>query len=45
MGKVARSFKLFAAEQVTARNVRIALVLLTLITLVIAAGAPSGFGD
>jgi hypothetical protein len=45
MRKVARSVQLLAAEKVTARNVRIALVLLTLITLVIAAGAPSGFAD
>ncbi len=45
MRKVARSLQLFAAEHLTTQNVRVAFVLLTLVTLVIAAGAPSGFGS
>jgi hypothetical protein len=45
MRKVTRSIKLFAAEHATHQNLRIALVLLTLVTLIISAGAPSGFAD
>jgi hypothetical protein len=40
MRKVTDSWKVFAAEHITSRNVRVALVLLTLVSLVISAGAP-----
>jgi len=45
MKQVTRSLKLFAAEHVTPQKMRVALVLLTLVTLVISAGAPGCFGD
>jgi hypothetical protein len=45
MRKVTRSLQLLVAEHLTTQNVRVAFVLLTLVTLVIAAGAPSGFGS
>jgi hypothetical protein len=45
MRKVTRSLKLFAAEHVTQQNIRVALVLVTLATLIISAGAPGCFGD
>jgi hypothetical protein len=45
MGRVTRSLQLLAAEHLTTQNMRVALVLLTLVTLVVAAGAPSGFGS
>jgi hypothetical protein len=45
MAKLARSLKLFAADHATPKNVRVALVLLTLVTLVLSAGAPGCFGD
>lgn len=45
MKQATRSLKLFAAEHATPQNVRVALVLLTLVTLVISAGAPGCFGD
>jgi hypothetical protein len=45
MRKASRSLKLLAAEHLTTQNVRVALFLLTLVSLVIAAGAPSGFGS
>jgi hypothetical protein len=45
MRKVGRSLQLLATEHLTTQNVRVALVLLTLVSLVIAAGAPSGFGS
>jgi hypothetical protein len=38
--KATRSLKLFVAERATARNVRVALVILTLATVVISAAAP-----
>ena len=44
MKETTRSLKLFAAEHLTAKNLRVALVLLTLITLVISAGAPYSGG-
>jgi hypothetical protein len=44
MRKAARLVKLYAAEHVTVKNLRVALVLLTLATLVISAGAPIGHG-
>jgi hypothetical protein len=44
MKKATRSLKVFAAEHVTLQNLRVALVLLTLVTLVISAGAPYGSG-
>ena len=40
MHKATQSLKLFAAEHLTAKNLRVALALLTLITLVISVGAP-----
>jgi hypothetical protein len=40
MQKTTQSLRLFAAEHLTAKNLRVALALLTLITLVISAGAP-----
>jgi hypothetical protein len=45
MKKVTRSLKLFAAEHMTQQNIRVALVLVTLATLIISAGAPGCFGD
>jgi hypothetical protein len=45
MGKVSRSIKLFAVEHANAKNLRVALVLLTLATLVISAGAPAGCSE
>jgi len=44
MRKAARSVKLFVAEYTTPKNMRVALVLLTMVTLVISAGAPIGHG-
>jgi hypothetical protein len=44
MQKATQSLKLFAAEHLTAKNLRVALVLLSLITLVISAGAPYSSG-
>jgi hypothetical protein len=40
MKKATQSLKLFAAEHLTAKNMRVMLALLTLVTLVIGAGAP-----
>ena len=40
MKRTTQSVKLFAAEHLTARNLRVALAILTLVTLVISAGAP-----
>jgi hypothetical protein len=45
MRKVTRSLRLFASQHVTQQDLRLALVLLTLVTLIISAGAPVGFGD
>jgi len=44
MKKTTQSLKLFAAEHLTAKNLRVALVLLTLVTLVVSAGAPFSGG-
>jgi hypothetical protein len=44
MKEAARSLKLFAVEHATPKNLRVALVLLTLATLVISAGAPVSSG-
>ena len=44
MQKATQSLKLFAAEHLTAKNLRVALALLTLVTLVISAGAPYSSG-
>ena len=40
MQKTTQSLKLLAAEHLTARNMRVVLAILTLVTLVISAGAP-----
>jgi len=40
MRKATQSLKLFVAERATARNVRVAVVILTLATIVISAAAP-----
>jgi hypothetical protein len=45
MRKVTQTLKLFAVRQATPQNLRVALVLLTLVTLVISAGAPVGFSE
>lgn len=44
MKKTTQSLKLFAAEHVTPKTLRIAFVVLTLVTLVISAGAPCSGG-
>ena len=44
MKKATQSLKLFAAEHVNDKTIRVALVLLTLVTLVISAGAPISAG-
>jgi len=44
MKQVTQSLKLFAAEHVNDKTMRVALVLLTLVTLVISAGAPVSSG-
>lgn len=44
MTKVTQSIKLFAVQHMNAKGMRVALVVLTLATLVIAAGAPIGGG-
>jgi hypothetical protein len=44
MQKTTQSLKLFAAEHLTAKNLRVVLALLTLVTLVISAGAPYSDG-
>jgi hypothetical protein len=40
MRKATQSLRLFMAERATARNVRAAVVILTLITVIISAAAP-----
>jgi len=40
MRKATRSLRLFMAERATARNVRVAVVILTLATVILAAAAP-----
>ena len=45
MKNTARSLKLFAVEHLTPKNMRVALVFLTLITLVLSAGAPGSYGE
>jgi hypothetical protein len=40
MRKATQSLKLFVAEWATARNVRVAVVILTLATVIISAAAP-----
>jgi hypothetical protein len=42
--QVTRSLKLFALEHLTPKNLRVALVLLTLTTLILSAGAPGDAG-
>jgi hypothetical protein len=44
MKQTTQSLKLFAAEHLTTKNLRVVLALLTLITLVISVGAPVGPG-
>ncbi len=44
MNTATQSLKLFAMEHLTTKNVRVAFVLLTLITLVVSAGAPVSGG-
>jgi hypothetical protein len=44
MKKATQSLKLLAVEHVNAKTLRVAFVLLTLVTLVISAGAPVGSG-
>jgi hypothetical protein len=44
MKETTQSLKLFATEHVNARTMRVALVFLTLVTLVISAGAPISAG-
>ena len=44
MKKATQSLKLFAAEHMNAKTMRVALVLVTLATLVISAGAPISAG-
>ena len=44
MKKTTQSLKLFAAEHLTAKSRRVVLAFLTLVTLVIGAGAPWGSG-
>jgi hypothetical protein len=44
MKQVTQSLKLFAAEHVNAKSMRVAFVLFTLVTLVISAGAPVSSG-
>lgn len=40
MRKATQSLKLFLAERATARNVRVAVVIMTLATVILAAAAP-----
>ena len=44
MSRVARSIKLLATEHATPQHMRVAFLLLTLVTLVISAGAPGSGG-
>jgi hypothetical protein len=44
MNTATQSLKLFAMEHLTSKNLRVAVVLLTLVTLVISAGAPVSGG-